>query len=351
MIHNHIEFHNVGELGKREGYSGLFLYRFPADVRAHMVQIGQVAATNSSGSEIRFHTDTEWGSVTLSVHCEYPWQNAGKVDLYKGDFFCASHTIKEGRKYTIRLTQPALLRELNEKPFSDSRFSPNIWRVVLADGIFIFHEVSSPGKPVRPPKKEEKPKLRWLAYGSSITNEASDGYVHQAALFLRADVLNKGMCGSCFCERETAEYLSRKEDWDFATLELGVNMRGNFTGAEFEKRASEFISIMRKSNKSKPIILITIFPNIDDFRKKPNDMTACNREYRQALRDAFAKSKDPNLHLVEGDKVLTRFGGLTQDVMHPSPSGHILMGKNLAELIGPLLYPVLPERKRSDRFS
>jgi len=337
VINKDVEFHNVGELGKREGYSGLFLYRFPANVRKHMTQLGDVAATNSSGAEIRFCTDAEWGSATLSVHCEYPWQAAGKVDLYKGDFFCASYTIQEGRKFTIRLTQPALLRELNDKAFADSHFSPNVWRLVLADGIFILHEVNSPGKPVRPPKKEEKPRLRWLAYGSSITNAAPDGYVHRAARLLGADVLNKGMCGSCFCERETAEYLARKEDWDFATLELGVNMRGSFKAEEFEKRASEFISIMRKSNKSKPIILLTIFPNIDDFRKKPNDMTACNREYRQALRNIVSKSKDPNLHIIEGDKVLTWFGGLAQDVIHPSPAGHVLMGKNLAELISPLI--------------
>ncbi|MFA6293944.1 MAG: GDSL-type esterase/lipase family protein [Victivallales bacterium] len=337
MIHKNIEFHNVGELGRREGYSGLFLYRYPADVREHMIQLGQVAATNSSGVEIRFCTDADWGTVTLSVHCEYPWQTAGKVDLYKGDFFCGSHMVKEGRQCTIRLTQPPLLRELNDRAFADSQFSPNVWRLVLADGIFIFHEVSSPGKPVRPPKKEEKPGLRWLAYGSSITNAAPDGYAHQAARLLGADLLNKGMCGSCFCEKETARYLAIKENWDFITLELGVNMRGSCTAQEFEKRASEFISIIRKSNKSKPIVLITIFPNIDDFRKKPNDLTVFNREYRQALRNIVEKSKDKNLHLIEGDKVLTRFGSLAQDVIHPSSSGHALMGKNLSALIAPLI--------------
>jgi len=96
MIHKNIEFHNVGELGRREGYSGLFLYRYPADVREHMIQLGQVASTNSSGVEIRFCTDTEWGSVTLfRPIVNIRRQTAGKVELYKGDFFCGSYTVKE----------------------------------------------------------------------------------------------------------------------------------------------------------------------------------------------------------------------------------------------------------------
>lgn len=337
MIYKNIEFHNVGELGKRDGYSGLFLYRYPAAVRKTMTQLGQVAATNSSGVEIRFCTDAEWGSVTLSLHSEYAWQTTGNVDLYKGEVFCGRHTLKEGRPTTIKLTPPALLRELNHHAFAGAHFATAVWRLVLGDGIFIFHEVTSSGRAVRPPGKNEKPRLRWLAYGSSITNVAADGYVHQAARFLGVDVLNKGMCGSCCCEKETATYLAVREPWDFATLELGVNMRGEPHRTAFEKRAGEFVAILRRRHPDQPIILIGIFPNSDDYRLRANALSACNREHRQTLREIVAKADDPNLHFIEGDQVLTRFGGLGQDLIHPSPVGHVLMGKNLAELLAPVI--------------
>ncbi|MBI3987865.1 MAG: hypothetical protein HY343_13150 [Lentisphaerae bacterium] len=337
MNFKQIEFHNVGELGKRDGVPGLFLYRYPAAVRKAMTPLGNVAATNSSGVELRFCTDSYWGSVTLSLHSEYAWQTTGSVDVYKGDIFCGRHTIEEGRLYTIKLTPPALLRELNDKAFAGAHFAPTVWRLVLGDGIFIFHEVTTAGRPIRPPKKDEKPRLRWLAYGSSITNVAADGYVHHAARLLGVDLLNKGMCGSCCCEKETAAYLAGKETWDFATLELGVNMRGQPYRTDFEKRAKEFVSILRRRHPDKPIVLIGIFPNSDDYQIRPNDMGACNREYRQALRNIVAKANSPNLQLIEGDRVLTHFGGLGQDLIHPSPAGHVLMGRNLAALLEPVI--------------
>ncbi len=343
MIHKQIEFHNVAELQTRSVSPGLFLSRYPTKVCKTMTQLGQIAARVSSGVELRFVTDAEWANITLSAHNEYPWASNGTIDLYKGDYFCGRHTVPEGQRYTLKLSIPPLLRELTLEAGKDARFSPDVWRLVLGNADFVFHELNNVGRPVRPPQKDEKPALRWLAYGSSITNAAPDGYVQHAARFLGVDLLNKGLCGSCFCEPETARHLAKNEQWDFATLELGVNMRWACTGEDFARRAAEFISIFRRAQPQKPIVLLTMFPNSDDFRKTPTQDTTRNREYRQALRDIVTKAGPrSNLHLIEGDQILTRFTELCSDGVHPAPFGHILMAHNLAPLLQPLLRKVPP---------
>jgi hypothetical protein len=72
---------------------------------------------------------------------------------------------------------------------------------------------------LRPPRPKEKPALKWLAYGSSITNADEFGYPLVAAQLLPADVMNKGLSGSCHIESEIADW-SASLEFDFATLEL-----------------------------------------------------------------------------------------------------------------------------------
>jgi lysophospholipase L1-like esterase len=152
------------------------------------------------------------------------------------------------------------------------------------------------------------------------------------------------MSGSCYCEPEVASYLA-SEAWDFATLELGVNMRGeDISVKNFEQRARHFVQTLRKSHPCRPLFLITIFPNLDDFLTPTRPAGLKNKAYREVLRNIHAEADDPYLRLIEGNTLLDRLDALSADFIHPSPSGHIRMGTRLADQMTPLLeqYRLLP---------
>ncbi|WP_214628493.1 SGNH/GDSL hydrolase family protein [Paenibacillus agaridevorans] len=113
-----------------------------------------------------------------------------------------------------------------------------------ADGTTLYqaayHGIDAFGHEVRPPTSDELPKEAIIAYGSSITQGAgatvhSSSYIQQLGRRTGMDIMNKGLSGSCFCERGMANYLRRAEGWGTALLELGVNMRGRVPLDECEK--------------------------------------------------------------------------------------------------------------------
>ena len=55
-----------------------------------------------------------------------------------------------------------------------------------------------------------------------------------------------------------------------------------------------------------------------------------SEEFRQVLRDVVAECSLPNVHLIEGQEMLTNMGGLTHDLLHPSDNAMIEMGRNLS---------------------
>jgi hypothetical protein len=334
---DNIEFHNVAELAEYSGVNGLALHRYPRDVIKAMSPLGHHAAACADGVELRFVTGSDWISLTLSARSNYSFSTGAQVEVFKGDILISSQTIPDGATQTIKLMTPPLLAQVKPEAFAGGSFAACVWRVRMHGATVFFHGLDTAGHPCRPPGEDEKPRRRWLAYGSSITN-AGSGYVQSAAWRLRADVFNKGMCGSCLCEPEVAGWLTACESWDFATLELGVNMRGGFSAMEFEKRARLLVSTLRASAPAKPIVLITIFPNSDDYQIAPHPLSAANSEFREVLRNIHRGSGDPNLHLIEGNQVLDRFSGLSADLIHPSPDGHQLMGLNLAALLGPMAF-------------
>ncbi|MEI6971811.1 MAG: GDSL-type esterase/lipase family protein [bacterium] len=335
-IHDQIEFHNTAELVPLAHPAGLALYRYSRAAIEHLSVLGQHAAACSDGVELRFVTGSSWVNLTLSALSRFPWSTGANISVFRGDIPVSDHLIADGATQTLRLAAPALQDQMGLGAFTDRLFARDLWRIVVSGATVIYHGLETGGQPVRPPRPDEKPELRWLAYGSSITNSVP-GYVHHCARYLRADVLNKGLCGSCACEPETGRFLAVCGEWDFATLELGVNMRGWTTAEVFEQRVRMLIQELRNTSAESPIVLITMFPTFEDYLATPDGMTGINRAFRDVLRRVHGDSRDPNLHLIEGDRVLTSYTALSADLLHPSPNGHHLMGHNLAAVLRPIL--------------
>jgi len=323
-----LEFHNVAEFREHNGLPGLGMCRYPAKVRKVMTEHGKLMAIESVGCEIRFFTESQNVRVYL-----YAVSGNPVVWVYRGDIWNATFHLEQGKISCLSVAKPDFSK-FKEEYLNKGAFSPNIWRFIIGGGHVAFCSVESFGYPLRPPKISEKPKKKWLAYGSSITHADLYGYIHTAARILGVDLLNKGMSGSCFCEKETADYLADECEWDFATLELGVNMRNTVEPAEFTERAEYIVDkFTSKKNADKPVILISIFPNGNDALKIPDKVSETQNKYRKILRDLASKMKSRNVHLIEGNTILDDFTMLAADLVHPTHPGHALMGYNLAKTL------------------
>lgn len=342
-----VSFHNVLELDPAAG-GGNLLRRFPKLVRGALSPLGRLVAQESAGCELRFVTEARNIRLALSslpsALAPYELHN-NDVFIFKGAFFHSHFRLEPGRINYLQINDILGDTEggfagLKPEVRNSDYFSANVWRILFGRYAAIFHELETFGYPVRSPQAAEIPKRRMLCYGSSITNGASPtlyhlSYVQQAARHLKADVFNQGLSGSCWCEPEMADYLAARNDWDLITLELGINMRGVFTAAEFAARSNYLIKKVTDTHPNKPVFIITIYPNAQSPENALHGGVEQERQlaFDEILRAIKRDSKNPNLHLVEGGDILTDYTGMTKDLIHPGDFGHTEMGVNLAHAI------------------
>jgi lysophospholipase L1-like esterase len=324
-------FHNVAEADPVPNLPGLLLQRFPRDVRERLNNSARQSGQDNSGVEIRFKTTAPQARVTLTAHLG----DEGEAVFYKGSYEHTRFKLPHGVTTALALPYVAKLFEGQPPEVRDAGgFSSDVWRVCIQRCAVRFHGVDTYGHPQMPLERGDTPRLRWLAYGSSITHSWLDGYPFMAAKLLGVDVLNKGIAGGCHAEPEVAEFLAG-QDWDFLTAELGVNMADEFSPEAFEAQVRRFMQIVRAAQPRKPVVLITPFRNGSESNTGPVNKNLA--AYRTILAAIHAEANDPLLGILDGNEILPRPDFLRFDLVHPSTHGHALMGVNLARHLQPLV--------------
>ncbi len=333
-----VSFHNTAELVPTVGVQGHRLQRFPSAV-CDAVGLNEGArlwqARKSPGCEIRFVTDAPRVAIYLSspgnqgvvriCRSDYPWR--GLLQL-------APDIVQ---RFELENTG---FGNTTSAAFAGSRFAPNLWRVVCGGGPVAYHGIETFGYPVRPPEPGEVPARRWLAYGSSITMAENifDHYVETAANLLGVDSLNLGLAGACLLDACIADDIARRNDWDFCTMELGVNARGRMSDAEFEARARYLITRVTQAHPTKPVVLLTTFRNRKDYATDPeDDYTRQNEGFRVILRQLHEELGRPNLHGIEGTDLFVDHIGFQSDLLHPGALAFVRAGIRLAERLQSIL--------------
>ena len=341
MIYSNVELHNVEEVRTVKGQDGVRLQRVPEDVRLALNDSAQFRMLQPDSAEIRFVADRPVCRITLSSEAR------SRVTVFNGLFDSRQRFIIGPEPKTIELVEnPERLQKLDKKYWSEMSFSARVFRLILGgpdperEPVF-FHGIEGQG--IRPPKADEMPSLRYLAYGTSITHGfCAEGphlcYASQAARHLGADLINLGVGGSAYCEHELADYIAGRHDWHIATLALSVNMHG-FSLDVFRERVSYMVDKVAGSQPKRSVACITLYPYYRDFGIDDKDDVygGSPEEYRQILRDVVQACPHDNAHLLEGPDILTDISGLTADLVHPADNGMIEMGWRLAEQLKPLL--------------
>ncbi|KRE58023.1 SGNH/GDSL hydrolase family protein [Paenibacillus sp. Soil750] len=335
MLEN-VAFHNTAELESRLYLPGLRLQRFPKQVRESLTEKGRTKAAESSGCEIRFVTEAANIRVTMAAQ-----EKDGRVLVFRGDLFHAAYDLKAGVVTTLQLEAPERFAEVPPALLDNVAFSSKVWRIYCGRFTAIFYDIDAYGFAIRPPDRQEIPRLTMLAYGSSITQGAGalshyNGYVQQTARRLGTDVLNLGLSGSCYCEPELADHLAEREDWDLAYLELGVNMRGTVSTEEFQHRATYLLDGIIRNHPTKPILVTTIYPNrATYFHDSAHPFSVAEKQFNDVLKRYVESREHANLTLLDGAQIMIDFTSLTSDLIHPSDYGHSRMAEQLAGFLRP----------------
>ena len=334
MIYNNVELHNVDELTPASDKSGVILNRFPQQVTEAQKGRGAVMSRSDTGCEIRFVTSATTTWVTMEAMVKDVL-----LTIFCGDYYYSRITLEQGKKTTFQLNKNEAFDLIDKEVLASlpKRFNHNVWRIYISseESYCIFYDVNGLDGTVRPPFDNETPKRKWLAYGSSITHGAlasdtSNSYIQHAARLLNADVMCKGMSGSCYCEKEVANYIANAK-WDFATFELGVNMYG-FKTKDFKKRVQYLIETVHEAQPDNKAFVITPYASHYSFGIN-KDMVDKNKDYVEILKEVVTNLHSENVTLIDGGNILDSCTYLCSDLLHPSDYGHVRMGENLYKIL------------------
>ncbi|KRE46706.1 SGNH/GDSL hydrolase family protein [Paenibacillus sp. Soil724D2] len=325
MIFKNAELFNIEEVHELKEEGVYALSRIPERVRAELNDKAKRAAYFGCGTEIRFNIEDEFVKLVLKrAPKEGAVLDTGIVEIYFGSF-------QASWEYSPRiLTTEAITEIIIKKPkhikilerLTEERglpFDPNLVRVILPYD-WKNYLIDIEGN-CAPPRAEQVPNQRYLAYGSSITHGSSTvgpnaSYAMRTAELLEADLINLGFAGGAYMEAAMADYIAARSDWDFATLEMGINVIEQWSVEQFADIIDYFISKIALANKDKWIFCMDVFTCYLDYENSDKII-----KFREIIKEKVAKHKLPKLVHLSGTDLLKSVTGLTIDLTHPSALG------------------------------
>ncbi len=316
------------------------LYRMPVAVLDNIRPAGAEKYIKTAGNEIRFVMQGEHASVTLDLG-----ETRGVCEIYLGDFLLRVQPLGVGEQL-VQITKPELLdyykkyKQAHNQEFVG--YNLNVVRLVIRAATLSLVKLCDEIEPVT---SEHLPKLKYVAYGTSITQgEHSSAprlnYPRLVARTIGAQVINLGVGGQAHCEPAIAQYMANELDWDFATCCISVNMlQQGVTVAAFRERVFKFLEILVSSHPTKPVFCISVLPFFSDL-DMPEDgrARATATEYRDTLNEVVKElSSVGEIYYLHGPDILTDVAGLTCDFLHPNDFGFMEIAKNLSAAINQVL--------------
>ncbi len=330
MKYQHIDLHNICEIIETDGKPGFALSRLPHDIRERINPCAQKMARQGAGCEIRGMLPDE-GSARIVLQADDSTSTPRIVSVYHGCFRSQSLLLREEPTEIVIKTPPMMNFMESISRARGLPFDPRLVRIRLP-ALHSARILSIEGDLSYPPS-EAKPKKTLLCYGSSITQGASavapEGtYAARCARRLDCDLLDLGFAGSAEMDQAIAEHIAARTDWDFATLEMGINVRG-WPNERFQEAVTGFVKTVVAANPGKFIFCIDLFTHYADYKSSAPKAKA----FRDIVRNVVARYDSGKVIHVDGRMLLEDPSGLTADLLHPGDEGMQEIGENLAAFI------------------
>jgi len=324
-----VQLHNVCDIVE-DGSPGVGVSRLPLDILPRINPGARGMATMSAGCEIRGML-VPGGSATVVLASPDDNTTPPVATVYHGDF-CADSVFVSSEGREIKIGWPGRMALMSTiSGGCESAFDPRLVRVRLPH-IHKCRIVSIEGD-LAYPEPGMTPSTTMLSYGSSITHGAcgtppEGTYASQCARRLGCDLLNLGFGGSAQMDEAIAEHIASRDDWDFATFEMGINVR-QWPLEDFRAAVERFVGIIAAAHPDKWIFCVDIFTCDCDLGATP----PLGVGFREAVGEIVSELNSDKVVHLDGRDILTDPTGLRIDLVHPSDDGMQEMGRNLADVI------------------
>ncbi len=331
MEYQNVVFWNVSEMIKDEETGAYSLLRLPLACEKEMLAQGKRMNRTAIGVELRFRIKDEVTFRFLSKDKE-----GTRAYLYHGSvqagweetYFTITREIKE---ITIRPNYPQEgVRAINA--MKDSRYCTEVFRLVFDASEVQFVDLKGECLPLL---QDDLPSKRYLSYGSSIT-AGSLTYIPQltypflVAKELKHDLINVGFPGSCRLEKEVADYLAKRNDYAIATIELGINVIGEWSVIEFQEKVHYFLNRVIKSHPEVQFYVLDIFPYFNTSCGTDDEKVVA---FTKVVQDEVQSLHASNVRFLSASTLLTSRANLSSDLVHPDLDGHLEIAANLIKQI------------------
>lgn len=330
MRYRTVELHNVWDIIEGDEKPGAGILRIPADILDDINKGARNMAHMGAGCEIRGLLDGK-GEAKAVLQCMDDNVTPPVVTVYHGCFCDQSiHLGDDPVEITIKPPRNLeLMKVISQR--DNHPFDPHLIRIRLPH-IHTTRILSIEGDLSYPPAGST-PAQTLLCYGSSITHGASaippEGiYAAQCARRLGCDLINLGFGGAAQMDPAIAKHIASRMDWDFATLEMGINVR-DWPLEKFQQAVERFITTIATAHPDKYLFCIDLFTNDADFMDNPTKGVG----FREVVAELVSEFDSEKIVHIDGRTILTDPGGLRTDLVHPSDAGMAEMGSNLAHVI------------------
>ena len=339
LLFQNAQLHNIDHIEPNLGAEGVRLNRIPREVWAKLNSMGKTRAYAAAGAELRFNLLGPEARVFL----RYVENRGGKAqgwpvlaELYQGGILMRCVEFRETWTEIV-IKRPSNLAKLSEEAAGRGTSGFDSALVRLALPYMPETQILRIDGDIAPPRADQVPARSYLAYGSSITHgsyalRAGETYPAQVGRALDVNAFNLGLGAAAYLEPEMAQWIASRRDWDFASLELGVNLLRPITTEEFARRVHTFLHTIVGAHPRRPIFVIDIFTSGKELEANPK-----RAEFRQVVRDAVVELKSEYVHHLDGRSLFTKTSGLCFDLLHPSSDGFNEIADRLEDEMRPKL--------------
>lgn len=325
MILKNINFWNISEVEYDKEINAYNLYRLKKDCEIDMLDQGKDMNHSSIGVELRFRMIDDEVNIILRAKNK-PVEAFIYFGSVQGEWHQSSFTINNENS-VIKLKK---LNEDSKKIINQLKNS--IYPIELVRILFNDKEVQFVGVEGKvEPGLELLPTYKYLSYGSSITANSTTfipmiSYPSLLAKRFGADLINIGFPGSCRMEKEVADCIAYEKEFDFATIELGINVIDNMDEEEFYKRVYYLLDVISKNHLNSKIFVIDIYNYFNEVCGVSDKKLL---RFRNIVKSICKLLNRDNIIYISAKNILKTRANLCADLVHPDLDGHLEIYQNL----------------------
>lgn len=328
MIFKNINLWNVSEVEYDKETNAYRLFRLKKDCEKDMLEQGRNMNHSSVGVELRFKMVDDEVKIVLKTK----GNEAAQAYLYfgsvQGEWNQSSFTItNEDSVITIKKIHSSGIEVING--LKKSIYPSDLVRILFDGKEVQIADVIGKVEPAL----DLLPNKTYLAYGSSITANSITfipmiSYPSLLANNYQSDLINLGSPGSCRMEKEVADVLAKDIKFDFATIELGINIIDDMEEKEFYKRAYYLVNQVSLYHPDSKIFVIDIYTyfnevcGVDDLKLQ---------RYRNIVKKICKEIKRDNIIYLSAKQIFKTRKNLSADLVHPDLFGHFEIFNNLVK--------------------